>query len=241
MLDYTLLVPHRENPERLAALVPRFALALSGGRFEIVVVDDASGPDAVQRLRGLMRDWPELTVLRLTRPSGASAAWTHGLAAARGSIVLGWELSERVLPSEFTRLTTRLSRADFVSAVPEASRWGRLVQRVKNLPRRVLFGSPTLDAACPIWAARREAVAHLALASGQHHLLPWLVANRGYRIEHATVPTTKAEPDAYLQGRAHPLDMLSVWWLGARAQQTFVEPLEALPSTTISLPMRRAA
>jgi GT2 family glycosyltransferase len=83
----SVVVPTRDRPTRLAALLRALrAQTLDPGRWEAVVVDDASGPQTaavLERERGPLR----LRVLRPDRPGGPAAARNAGWRAAAAPVV----------------------------------------------------------------------------------------------------------------------------------------------------------
>jgi len=77
-----------------AAIVPHLEVILreldriNGYRFEMLVIDDGSGDDTIERLEQLAREWSLLSWLALTRNFGKEAAIQAGLENALGDAVI---------------------------------------------------------------------------------------------------------------------------------------------------------
>jgi glycosyltransferase involved in cell wall biosynthesis len=80
----------RDRPMRLARqLATLRAQTLDAALYEIVVVDDASGPETVELLRreAAREDGPRLTVIRRETPGGPGGARNTGWRSARGRLI----------------------------------------------------------------------------------------------------------------------------------------------------------
>lgn len=250
MIQYSVILPQRENVALLRRLLPLWCQTLDelGHAYEIIVVDDASRLRTRKQLAELLDDFYDLRVLRLSRRCGPSAALNVAVNAARGKILVGWEVGQRFAPSEVVKLLQRLPRADMVCGRPARSRLGRWWQKFLLLPRRGLLGSQILDAHCPCWVAYREALAGLHLAKQQHRYLPWLVDMRGFRVANAPIAMSNNSAANSNNQLPHVFDLFCVWWLRKRWQHYAVEEFKAseltlLPglSSRIDPPHRRRA
>jgi GT2 family glycosyltransferase len=78
----------RDRPDRLAALLEALrAQTLAAADFEVVVVDDRSGPETRALLDEAPRDDLELRIVRHDAPRGPGGARNAGWRAARGALV----------------------------------------------------------------------------------------------------------------------------------------------------------
>lgn len=87
--EVSVVVATHDRPELLAKLIAGIRTqTLGSGRFEMVVVDDASGPETQAVLeRETTRGGLDLRVIRRTNNSGAPAARNAGWRAARAPLV----------------------------------------------------------------------------------------------------------------------------------------------------------
>jgi glycosyltransferase involved in cell wall biosynthesis len=85
--EVSVVVPTRDRPERLArTLAALRAQTLDAARFEVVVADDASGPETAALLEREARDMP-LRVVRLAQRGGAARARNAAWRAARAPLI----------------------------------------------------------------------------------------------------------------------------------------------------------
>jgi phenylacetate-CoA ligase len=118
MPGLSVLVPCLNEAAGLARLVAQVQAALrapvlaEAGPSELILVDDGSQDgtwEAIERLRG---SHPHLGAVRHARNLGIPAAWTSGLAAARGEWICVIDADLQYEPSEIWRLWEALRRTD---------------------------------------------------------------------------------------------------------------------------------
>jgi glycosyltransferase involved in cell wall biosynthesis len=82
-------MPAYNEARNLACVVPQVLAVLAAltDVFELIVVDDGSRDGTVEIVRTLVRAYPQVVLLRLSRNFGKEAALTAGLEAARGDVV----------------------------------------------------------------------------------------------------------------------------------------------------------
>jgi glycosyltransferase involved in cell wall biosynthesis len=110
----------RELPNQLARLL-EVAADLTG-RFEIVVVDDASTDQTVDVIRGLVSQYPQIYLVRHREPRGTEAALRTGLQWARGETVLVQESAAWLSPADVKRLWSMRNEQQVVMARGGAGR-----------------------------------------------------------------------------------------------------------------------
>jgi GT2 family glycosyltransferase len=87
--EITVVVPTYRRPSLLAKCLGSLATQdLDPDRFEVVVVDDASGPETREVLEELSSAWPQLRWLVQDVNCGPAAARNRGIAAARSPLLL---------------------------------------------------------------------------------------------------------------------------------------------------------
>jgi hypothetical protein len=213
---YTVLLVAREAQAALHGQVA--ALDDQLGRlllpYEIICVADGCGDACCAALEQWMESHRRLRVLRFDAPRGTSAALAAGIAAARGEIVLGWG-SQGVPGADLVaQLISRLGRADFVFAEVRRT-LPRLVWHSLAEAARLLVAARHAGANDElIFAARREALAGLALVRGAFRLLPELVAKRGFRVTRLNMGA--GLPPVASGLRWGPLKRLAAEWFSRR-------------------------
>lgn len=104
----SVVIPSYEDPERLAVALES-VLAQTWRDFETIVVDDASSPGVVDRLREL----PAISrLIALRERSGASAARNVGVEAARGAYVAFLDQDDRWHADKLERQVAALDTGD---------------------------------------------------------------------------------------------------------------------------------
>ncbi|MHB0956382.1 MAG: glycosyltransferase family 2 protein [Pirellulaceae bacterium] len=261
MARISVLIPHRNAGEMVAAQVTKISAALDSAAsdYELIVVDDASRPDALRPLEEAMREVQHVRLLRFSPACGLSAALSAGLATARGDVIVALPAGDFCSPTLIRALLDELIRADLVVGRPHRQGLRKALHRIARIPRWLLLGLEVRDPECVVWAARREAIMNLQLPRGMYRYLATLVSARGFRVGEITVPTS-GRSVALSDGLPNPGDLLAAWWFKRRWRQykrmEVIEATRTLPrppvlrsplpqledrieSSTASLPERR--
>ena len=129
----SVVVPVLDAPEALAACLAALSSQVAAPPFEVVVVDDGSCRD-LQPARVAWHGPGELVWRRLPVNRGPAAARNHGVAAARGEVVLFTDADCRPDPGWVAALSRPLlTQPDVVGAKGcyrsgQRDRWARLAQ-----------------------------------------------------------------------------------------------------------------
>jgi hypothetical protein len=216
MIHYTVVIPQRDQATAAGIVIARVVFVLEKLLlpYEILCVDDASATPTRVALEELLGTHERLRVLRFDEPRGVSGALTAGIAAARGDLVIAAHPmigpNVRCIP----HLIAHLSHSDLVVAEPERLLSAEIGHQVKRLARSVAGTADWRGSDELFWAARREAVAGLALARGGFRVLPALVAQRGYRVSRLIVSPDL--PARNLRFRPGVVESLVAGWVGRR-------------------------
>ena len=86
----TVLFPVRDAQSTLAATVIEILEMASdlNERFELLIIDDGSSDATSEVAHELSRSYPQIRMLRHSKPLGEEAALRSGLAQSRGDVVL---------------------------------------------------------------------------------------------------------------------------------------------------------
>lgn len=216
MIHYSVLIPERDAADALRRTLPHLAEVLGSLTlpFEIICIDDASCPDHTAQLEDLLDEYAPLRVLRFDQPRGTGAALTAGLNAAGGNLVIAIEPHADARARYIPHLIARLSQHDLVVARHERPLKDELWDSVARVSRLIAGGPQLQPAEDLFWAARREAVAGLALARGAFRILGKIVAARGHRV--CRLLLADGLPPRGSDYRAGLLDRLAGLWLERR-------------------------
>lgn len=216
MIHYSVLIPQRDASQAVSDQLPALCQALDRLilPYEILCVDDASAPRHAEALRTLLGRYPRLRVLAFDQPRGTAAALTAGIAAARGELVVATARDLAAAAYWMPHLIARLAHADFVFAHRQHGWPTASLHVALQAARRITARADIANDEMMLWAARREALANLALARGAFRHLPTLVAQRGFRVMRLSLAANRP-PQGALH-RAAIGERLLARWLGRR-------------------------
>ena len=224
--DLSIVIPAYNEIENLPALLAelRAALATTGRRAEILMVDDGSTDGSGVWLLDESRRDASLRPILLAERCGQSAALAAGLAHARGEIVVTLEADLQNDPADLPRVLAALENADVVSGVRVGRQdsWMRKVSsRIANAVRRATLGDPVTDIGCSFKAYRREALEQLPMFVGVHRFLPALCVFRGARFAEVPLSHRARRHGVSKYGVSNRLwrglhDLIGVSWLKVR-------------------------
>lgn len=194
--------------------------------FEIIIVDDGSR----DRSFALLRDWaqedPRLTVIRLRRNFGQTAAFSAGFDQARGEVIVTMDADLQNDPRDIPLLLHKIDEGyDIVSGWRKDRQdrfWDR---RLPSMIANRLISNVTdvrlHDYGCSLKAYRRDLLQHVRLYGELHRFIPALASQVGGSV--AEVPVNH---HARQYGRSKygisrairvALDLITVWFLGGYA------------------------
>lgn len=191
----SIVIPIKDEEENLLALHERLSSALeqTGDPYEIFYVDDGSEDGSFGVLRALHEADSHVSVIRLRKNFGQSAALQAGFNEASGDVVITLDADLQNDPADIPRLLEVLKddEVDVVSGV-RAQRKDRLLTR--RFPSRVAnwliakaTGIPIQDLGCSLKAYRREILEDILVYGELHRFLPVLCALAGAKIKEVEV------------------------------------------------------
>ena len=190
----SVIVPIGTRYEDLAELcrgLRRVLTPLVEG-YEVIFVDDATGPQTRQRVQAASGACAEVRVIRLQRPMGESTALAVGAQSARGEVVITLDPYLHVSLEELPKLLAPLSNGtDLVCAwrFPRQERGlSRLASDAFNATARWLTNVAVHDLNCRLRVMRREILQDMPLYGDLHRFLPIFAVRRGYTWCEIQVP-----------------------------------------------------
>lgn len=156
-----------------------------GHPFEIVFVDDGSTDGSPRVLAGIAAEHPEVSVWRLDRNHGLSAALDAGFRSARGEILVTLDSDGQIDPGDIPRLVGMLGEHDMVCGWRRERRdplVKRASSRIANWWRNRRTDESIHDITCPLKAFRAAVVPHLPPFDGMHRFYPTLARMAGFRV-----------------------------------------------------------
>lgn len=191
-LDLSVVAPVRDERENLEPLVEELLAVLRPLElaFEILLVDDGSRDGSHEVIARLAETRPEVRALRLSAPSGQTAAFDAGFRAARGRHVVTIDADLQYDPNDIPRLLEWLDRFPVVIGHRSHRRDNplrRLSSAVARFAYHAVCGDRFSDTGCSLKAFRCECLSDLKLHDGMHRFLPTLLRLEGYEVAEVEV------------------------------------------------------
>ncbi len=230
-MNLSVVIPVYNEVDNVAPLVEEVHAALADRiSYEMIVVDDGSHDETVQRLRELGIAHPRLRVMSHAKNCGQSAAILTGVRAARAAWVATLDGDGQNDPADIPRL---LAIRDDPATSPEVSlitgyrrerhdTWlRRLSSRVANGVRSRMLKDEAPDTGCGLKLFRREAFLAIPHFDHMHRFLPALIRRDGGVVINVEVnhrPRRRGVSKYGLFDRlwVGVVDLLGVMWLRKR-------------------------
>jgi glycosyltransferase involved in cell wall biosynthesis len=189
---------------------------------DFIFVLDGPDHEALQTLKVLKEEHPEIMVLTLNRRFGEATALSVAFEKARGSIIVTLAPHFQVEPHEVHRMLKKLveDEYDLVSAwrYPRIdSLFNRAQSRVFHWLIKVLTGTRYHDISCGLRVMKRQVAEEIHLYGDLHRFFPLLAYQRGFRTVEIPVQQSGRDvgrrvygPGPYLR---RLLDILIIFFL----------------------------
>jgi len=239
------LLNEEENVEELhAEIVAAMSAAGGGEAWEVIYVDDGSADGTYERLRAAQASRPDqVSVVRLRRNFGQTAALAAGFDQARGSVIVTMDGDLQNDPADIPSLLEEVRRGHDVVSGWRRKRCDPLVsRRLPSLAANWLIGVVTgvalHDYGCTLKAYRREVLDQMALYGEMHRFLPaqahWVGAKIGeIPVRHRARTRGKSKYGLWRAYRVL-LDLMTVRFLGVHGTKP-LHAFGALGSVLVAL------
>jgi glycosyltransferase involved in cell wall biosynthesis len=188
-MELSIVVPVYNEEDNVEPLVGEIhsALASAGKSYDIVAVDDGSRDGTFAVLRRLQRCDATLTVIRLKRNFGQTAAMAAGLAYAKGNVVVLMDGDGQNDPADIPALLAKIEEgSDLVAGWRFDRQDPFLSRRLPSMIANRLISWTTKvklhDYGCTLKAMRKEIAKDLRLYGEMHRFIPAIAYERGAQI-----------------------------------------------------------
>lgn len=217
----SIVIPLYNEEDNVADMQKEIAEALEGRDYELVLVDDGSTDQTVQRVAVSER----VRLLCFEKNAGQSAAMHAGIHASKGAVIVTLDGDLQNDPKDIPALLSKLDEGwDLVCgyrAKRKDTTFKRIQSRIANFVRSRFIGDGVRDTGCTLKAMRSECREALLPFNGMHRFIPALIASMGWKVTEIPVnhrPRTRGVSKYGFGNRAlrATMDMFGVRWLNSR-------------------------
>jgi glycosyltransferase involved in cell wall biosynthesis len=194
--------------------------------YEMIIVDDGSRDRSFQLLRAWAQEDPRLTVIRLRRNFGQTAAFSAGFDQAQGDVVVTMDADLQNDPRDLPLLMAKINEGyDIVSGWRKDRQdrfWDRRLPSI--LANRLISNVTDVklhDYGCSLKAYRRDVLQHVRLYGELHRFIPALASQVGGTVTEVPVNHRARQYGRSKYGISRTvrvmLDLITVWFLGGYA------------------------
>ncbi len=154
MVEYSVVIPAHNESKNLPILINGIEDVLSntGNLFEIIIVNDNSTDDSLDKLKEIKKDVNQLKIIDRVSNPGVGNSIRSGFDMAKGRFIIGMDGDLSHTPEDIPKFLDKIKDCDMVCgsryvdggvATMEASR--TLISSLFNTLFRVLLGIPVRD------------------------------------------------------------------------------------------------
>ena len=241
--DLSVVVPALNEQDNVQPLIGQIGKVMSdaGIQAELIIVDDGSTDQTLDRLKALQADHPWLRVLHRPSPQGQSAAMYAGIQAATGRCIATLDADLQNDPADLPQMLKKIDagEADMVQGDRSRNRNDHAIRRIGSLVGRKarlwVLGDPARDTGCSARVVKAEIAKQFPLPfKGMHRFMPAYARMLGARIVEMPVThharhsgTTKYGMGLLSRGPAGLADLFAVRWMTRRFRDTSAEEIGA--------------
>lgn len=188
-LQISVVVPIHNEQDNIMPLWERICAVLEKTpySFEVILVDDGSHDQSLERLQTLAAKDPRVVVLELCRNYGQSAALDAGFTHARGEWIITMDADLQNDPDDIPMLIAKLLEGYDVVTGHREKRQDKFISRkipswVANFIIRRVAKTKTQDLGCSLRIMRRQIIKNLQLYGEMHRFIIPLAEALGARV-----------------------------------------------------------
>jgi glycosyltransferase involved in cell wall biosynthesis len=189
LLDLSVIAPIYNEEESIPHLIEQVHAALdnTGLRFELILVDDGSADQSYLTMKKIAERDGALSVVRLRRNFGQTAALQAGLDAARGKHIVLMDADLQNDPADIPAMLAKLDEGYDLVAGWRADRKDAFINRrlPSMIANRIISMTTKVqlhDYGCTLKAMTRDVAKELRLYGEMHRFIPAVANWIGVRV-----------------------------------------------------------
>lgn len=190
MIEYSLLLPVRNEDESLKLLFDQIHTAMKGKSYEVIAVDDASEDTTLSNLREIGKFYKPLKVVHFKKHQGKWGALEAGYGISKGKFIITMDSDLQDDPSEISNLLEKLGEGyDVVSGWRKNRKdpyYKVLISKIGNSFVSAVYGYKFYDLNSPFKVYRRDVFESLPKTGSLLRFSVLFAKNLGFKV--AEVP-----------------------------------------------------
>ena len=193
-VDLSVVIPIHNEAPNLEELLRELTATLEawGRTYEIVLVDDGSADESFAIMCRLQARDPRLRVIRFRRNFGQTAAFSAGIAHARGRLIATSDGDLQNDPADLPAMIAQIEEGhDIVCGWRRDRKDAFITRRVPSMiANRLISGATGVrlhDYGCSLKVFRQEVIKPLKLYGEMHRFIPAIASERGVSIAERVV------------------------------------------------------
>jgi glycosyltransferase involved in cell wall biosynthesis len=189
----SLVIPLYNEDESIIPLSHEIRKALSRINidYEVILVDDGSTDNSLQKLKEITRTDNRFKYLSFRKNYGKSAALYEGFKATSGDAVVTLDADLQDDPHEIQNLLKKLENGYDLCSGWKKKRQDPLIKKITsrfyNLVTRLISGVKIHDFNCGLKAYKKEVVENVKVYGELHRYIPVLASWQGYKVTEVPV------------------------------------------------------
>ena len=171
-MEISIVIPVYNESENIKELAAELTCAVQPLKksYELIFVDDGSSDSSVPIIKQMMKEYPNLKLVRLNRNYGQHAAIFAGFEQAQGKIIVTLDADLQNPPSEIPKLLQKMEEGYEVVSGYRQNRQDSILRKIPSYfvakITSKLVRVPLKDYGCMLRAYRKELVKEI-LSSGE--------------------------------------------------------------------------
>src|ERR1051326_8214627 len=220
----SIVIPVHNEEHSILPLYDRLTAVLEGLHqpYEIIFVDDASTDRSFELLANLVETDPRLTVVRLRRNFGQTAALSAGFHEAKGEVIIAMDGDLQHAPEDIPALMEKIDEGYDIASGWRKQRLDNAITR--KIPSRIAnwlmakaSGVNLRDFGTTFKAYRAEVLKDINLYGELHRFIPALASLYGARIAEVPIRNSPRASGGSHYGLSRTFrvafDIFTIWFL----------------------------